>query len=147
MGNTYGFKLEDILDISPEINQCEEIFLKFVKINKFKTNNELSFLRALKIFLHRNEPSVRLKTEGSIIRNYDCLSMAVIACCIASRSGYDVKIARPDIISRYFHSVLVTSNNKMFKLTGKRKDYGFKIMTHDTIRKRLMFTDSVFNLF
>ncbi len=145
MENKYAMEIEEILQITPQIDECNNFFHKFIEEKEVDISKEINFLSEIKRFLILKEKDIRKINSKSKIRNYDCLTLAIIACLVASRNHFYIKIGRPELISRYYHTVLITSENKMFKLTGKRKNYGFKELKVDTIIKRLHTWNPLFS--
>lgn len=135
------------LGISMQVIKLDKLFLEFVQKHSCDISNETRFLTTIKRFLILKEKDVRRLNYGTKLSAYDCLTLAIIASCLAVRHGYDVKIGRPDLLSRYYHSVLITSDNKMFKLTGKRRDYGFKEIKPQTVVTRIKFLNPIMAFF
>lgn len=145
----YADELEKTLGVSDIINQLEiefNIFLQEEEKNKHigfhpqdieEKDSELKLLKFIKLFLHRKKDDIKNITQKSPLSNKDCLTLATIACLLANKKGYQVKIGRPDKLSRYFHALVVKKNGEMFKVTGHNRNYDIKVMEVKEVLSRL----------
>lgn len=143
----YHFSIIEKLNILEGVSNCKRYFQSFVEKRRVNISDEEKLLTALKRFFILEKKAIRKITHKSKIKNYDCLTLSVIACCIANEYGYSVRIGRPKMLSRYYHSVLITSTRVMFKLTGKRRDYDFLELTPEQVTKRMYFIGKFVSLF
>lgn len=135
---SYSAELEKMLGVGDVVDQLENEFDIFLQErNKFNPSNELDMLRTIKLFIYKEREKVQAITLGSILSEFDCLTLSIIACLIAHRKGYDTKIGRPDKISRYFHSLIIKKDGEMFKIAGRNRNYGVKEMSTDDVITRL----------
>lgn len=142
---SYSENLEKTLEIGDVANELEKEFDIFLQNNKFDLKNELGALRAIKLFIYREEEKVRAITSQSVLSGFDCLTLSIITCLIANRKGYNVKIGRPDKISRYFHSLIIKQDGEMFKIAGRNRNYPVKEMKVDEVIARLKSFSPVIN--
>jgi hypothetical protein len=133
----YSTQIEEALNLGCTIDGCKKLFDNFIKNQSLKIKTETELLKIIKVFLHRKKIAVQKNNHNSALRNRDCLTLSIITCLLAARYGYPVSIGKPDPLSRYFHSVIITSEGKMFKIAGKSSWYGFKEMKPERVVKRL----------
>lgn len=143
MENTYSNEIIKRLGISAQIDKCEIIFKVFLEESNIKIHDEMTLLKSIKIFLLREEKAVRASNKGSRIPNYDCLTLSIITCSLASRYGYEVSICRPNSLPRYFHSMILRSNGVSFKIAGKSKHNGFKKLSIKSVVRRLTLLNAL----
>jgi len=142
---SYPEELEKTLKINEVVNQLENEFDLFLQNNKLNPKNELDTLRAIKLFIYREQEKVRAITSESILSGFDCLTLSIITCLIAHRKGYDTKIGRPDKITRHFHSLIIKEDGEMFKVAGKNRNYSVKEMRIDDVIARLKRIGPIIN--
>ncbi len=147
MENRYAVEIETRLNITRQITMCNNLFNEFIQNKKVDISSEINFLTEIKRFLVLEEKNIKNINMNSKIRNYDCLTLAIIACLVSSRNSFCIKIGMPDKVSRYYHHVLITSDNTMFKLTGKKRNYGFKELPVNTIVQRLAIFNPIMDFF
>jgi hypothetical protein len=138
----YPEQLEGKLGLSQAIDQIEAEFDKY-KDGAQQENtreNELDTLRSIKVFLYRNKNKILEIIKDTQLPGFDCLSMSVITCILAYRKGYEVKIGRPDKLSRYLHALIIMKDGNMFKVAGKSRNYKVESMTVEEVAKRLKYT-------
>lgn len=135
--DTYPSTLEEELDLPFIMQKIEKIFNQFI-INKNESfKNEIHTLSLIKAFLFEEQKEIQIITKGTQVQNFDCLTMSIITCILAHKKGYTTVIARPTLISRYFHTVILRSNGTIFKVAGKRTKYNAKFLTVDEVTERL----------
>lgn len=143
MENLYSNEIINWLGISAQIDTCERLFKLFIKKKNIKIENEVTLLKSIKLFLLREEKTIRANNKGSHIPNYDCLTLSIIICALASRYGYEVYIGRPNTLSRYFHSLIIRKNGMLFKIAGKSRHYDAQKLSVDDVVKRLIFFNTL----
>ena len=124
----YSSRLEKSLNLSSPIDGCKKLFDLFLIEQSIIIKTEVKLLETIKLFLHRKKHIVRSLNSANTLRNGDCLTLSIITCLLASKYGYYVTIGKPKPMLSYFHSVIITSEGKMFKVAGKRSDYEFHEM-------------------
>lgn len=135
-GAPYPEVLERALDVSNIIDLLERQLDRFLDVRLISLKSELATLRAIKLFVHQEEKQIRAVTSKSIVSGFDCLTLSVIACLLAHRKGYDTKIGRPDVVTRYFHSLVLKSDGVLFKVAGRNRSYPVKELSpHDVVRR------------
>lgn len=142
---SYSEELELSLEIGTVVDQLVTEFDGFLERNNLTPTNELGMLRAIKIFIYREEKRVREITTESIISGFDCLTLSIITCLIAHRKGYNTTIGRPDNITRYFHSLIIKQDGEMFKVAGRNRNYPIKEMDAEDVIARLKAIGPVIN--
>jgi hypothetical protein len=80
---------------------------------------------------------LRQLRKNTILSNGDCLTLSIITCILAESKWYHVFIWKPDVLSRYFHAVIVRQNGEVFKVVWKRNNYDAKIMEVSDVTTRL----------
>lgn len=135
----YSEELEKILNTKATIDKLEKEFNAFLhkKGKSILIKKELNTLRLIKLFIHREQDKIRTITSRSILSGFDCMTLSIITCLLAKRKGCDVKIGRPDKVSRYFHSLIIKQNGEIFKIAGKNRNYHIKEIEIDNVIARL----------
>lgn len=122
------------------MDELEKEFDVYLQEKNTEIKSELDALRFIKLFIYRDydgQEKIKSITSKSILSGVDCLTLSIITCLLAKRKGYDVKIGRPDKITRYFHSLIIRPNGEMFKAAGKNRNYQVKEMEINDVISRL----------
>ena len=145
---SYSDELEKTLAVKEIVDELEkelDIFLQH-KDKGGAIKNELDTLRLIKLFIYREQDKIMATTSQSTLSGFDCLTLSIITCLLAKRKGYDVKIGRPDKISRYFHSLIIKQDGEMFKVTGKNRKYDVIEMKINDVVARLKSFKSIIDI-
>lgn len=124
----YPSKLEKSLNLGSAIDGCKRLFDLFLIEHSVIIKTESKLLETIKIFLHRKKKVVRKLNSTNVLCNGDCLTLSIITCLLANKYGYYVTIGKPKPLFSYFHSMIITSEGKMFKVAGKKSNYKFQRM-------------------
>jgi hypothetical protein len=134
--------LEKQLGYKDRLDELEKKFDQF-SLNYKPGQDYLVMLRRIKLFLGKRKRFRYNLLEGTKLRGSDCLTMAVLAATIANRKGYDVKIAKPDKLTKYCGAVLYYGDDgekRIFKVTGRDYKIGYVPLNNKSIMRRLTFT-------
>ena len=136
---SYSEELENTLGAREMIDNIEREFDIFLQDQnkEIESKNELAVLRLIKLFIYRKQDQLQSITSQSILSGFDCLTLSIITSLLAKRKGYDVKIGRPDKLSRYFHALIIKQDGEIFKVAGKNRKYSAKEMKVDDVVSRL----------
>ena len=136
---SYSEQLETRLNAGLVLNQLVEAFDDFFARRKISKLDELTTLRLIKVFLHEEKGAIKDICAGSILSHRDCLTLSVMTCLLAGRRGFQVKIGRPEKISRYFHSLITRKNGEIFKVSGSDRNHKAKEMNVDEVLDRFKY--------
>ena len=110
------------------------------------TNNHQT-LRRIRGFLSRKKNERRQLFQETRLSSTDCLTIAILANLLAARKGIQTRIARPDKLTKYFHAMLVYSENgspeRVFNLSGRGGYKQYVILTPREVETRLGYIKPV----
>jgi len=101
------------------------------------------FIVTIRNFLKEKRPLVQKLFSGTLLSNYECLTQCILAWIILEKHGYDFQLARPSELYRYFHVLLVDNEKRKFKMVGKRKVYGYEILSWEEAVQQLKYTHPI----
>lgn len=144
----YSEELEKILNAKATVDKLEKEFNTFLhkKGKNILIKRELNTLRLIKLFIYKEQDKIKTITSQSILSGFDCMTLSIIVCLLAKRKGCNIKIGRPDKISRYFHSLIIRQDGEMFKIAGKNRNYHVKEMKIDDVIARLKILKPIIDI-
>lgn len=145
----YSSELERIFDVRQEIAALGDSFDGAYSNLPAPINNR-QFLRRIRIFLSKRKDERRQLLRDTRLSSTDCLTIAVLANLLAARKGVRTKIARPDNLAKYFHAMLVYSENgrpeKVFNLSGRGGYKQYVLLTPQEVEKKLGYIKPVIDM-
>jgi len=112
-----------------------------------KPSNNYQILRRIRVFLSRKKDERRQLLGETNLNSTDCLTLAILANLMAARKGVQTRIARPDKLTKYFHAMLIYSENdeqeKVFNLSGRGGYKHYVILTPKEVETRLGYIKPV----
>lgn len=145
----YSTELERRFDVSHHITALEERMDNGYR-SLPEPNNNYQVLRRIRLFLTREKDERRHLLERTRLNSTDCLTIAVLANLLAARKGLQTRIARPNKLIKYFHAMLVYSENngseKVFNLSGRGGYKKYVLLTPKEVDQRLGYIKPVISL-
>lgn len=143
---SYQKNIENKLWIEFEINELYNLFLNYVnKKESYTIDNEIDSLKSIKRFLHDEKDKYHKIMDDTRLKWSNCLISSITTSLLMNRIGYQVEIWYPDKIIKHFHSFIITTDWKIFKTSGRDRNYWIKRLTSDNVIKRLNLINPLIN--
>jgi hypothetical protein len=145
----YANKIEDSLEVDNFIDQLEKLFDDFIKTRKHpekELRSEANVLSLIRCFFKRREREILELRKKTVLCNSDCITLSIMACLLAKRKWYSVRIAHPKALHRSFHTLLIQTDDTMFQIAGRYRKYVIEILEPEQVVGMLKFIKPIFDL-
>lgn len=145
----YADKIATSLEVNNFIDQLEKLFDDFIRARKHpekELRSEANVLSLIRCFFKKHEKEILVLRKETILCNSDCITLSIMACLLAKRKWYSVKIARPKALHRSLHALLIQTDGTMFQIAGRYRNYVTKILEPEQVVSRLKFIKPLFDI-